>query len=143
MGGPTPVRRTASHFGGRWTSLVEDTCVQWLETLLKDGRADPRTNGSEILARAARRRNEKTSIKAVKLPLEDGRADPSANFPEALRVACEEGRAEVVEMLLQDGRVDPGAKDGHALAVARDKGRADVVALLESWLVGGGKRRKV
>jgi ankyrin repeat protein len=64
-------------------------------------------------------------IDVIKLLLANG-ADPTAFENEAIRLACTDGLANVVEMLLQDGRADPK----HALEFACVNGHTKVVSLL-------------
>jgi len=48
--------------------------------------------------------------------------DPSSEDNEAIRLACELGRLEIVKILLQDDRVDPSTVDNEAFRIAVNNG---------------------
>ncbi|KAJ3328102.1 hypothetical protein HDU91_004196, partial [Kappamyces sp. JEL0680] len=68
--------------------------------------------------------------------LQDPRVDPTQSHElapwrnQALRMACENGHAEVVSTLLQDSRMDPTEGESEVLVLAVAKNRIDCVRAL-------------
>jgi hypothetical protein len=56
--------------------------------------------------------------------------DPTARESAALRLAAENGHAQVVEILLSDGQADPGCQDDEAIGLAAAGGHITTVLLL-------------
>jgi ankyrin repeat protein len=78
------------------------------------------------LINAVSRTDNKELVKKI---LKSG-VDPSANYNEAIGLAAEHGRTEIVRLLLGDSRVNPGAQENWAIQVAAAHGHTEIVKLL-------------
>lgn len=99
-----------------------------VESLLKDGRADP----NEYVEAAMFRAILSGYHKIVKLVLEDGRYDPSKNNNWLINMASSKGQVKILKLLLNDPRVDPTARDNQVIRnVAKKKDVEMLRALVE------------